>query len=348
MSGGRGSAVTDAVGRAPVARGPVGLLGAGTAVLLLAVAARYGPHRDEMYFVRVAARPRGATSTSPRSRRCSRTRVDALTGGSLVGLRDPSALMAGLVVVLTGLLAAEFGGGRRAQVVAAASAAVSSFLLATAHLLSTTTVDLLVWTLLTWLVVRALRDGGPVWLAVGAAAGIGLQNKLQPAFLLGALLIGVLAVGPRARSGRGGRGWAAAVALALWAPNLVWQAAHGFPHVRGRGVDRGGRLGEQPALVPVPAVPVVLVSPLLVPVWALGLVAARPGPGARHVAGVRARVGAAGGRVHGDRRQAVLRRGPLPGAAGGGRRAGGGVDPAIRPGAGVRGGRWRSRWSTTR
>jgi len=43
--------------RAPLARGPVGLFGAGTAVLLLAVAARYGPHRDEMYFVRVGGAP---------------------------------------------------------------------------------------------------------------------------------------------------------------------------------------------------------------------------------------------------------------------------------------------------
>ena len=163
--------------------------------------------------------------------------------------------MAGLVVVLTGLLAAEFGGGRRAQVIAAASAAVSSFLLATAHLLSTTTVDVLIWTLLSWLVVRALRDGGAVWLAVGAVAGIGLENKLQPAFLLGALLIGVLAVGPRAAlavavavAGRGGR------ARALGAePGVAGRAR--VPDVRGRGVDRGGRLGEQPALVPVPAVP---------------------------------------------------------------------------------------------
>src|SRR6185295_18523592 len=140
-SRGRGSAVTGAVGRVPLARGPVGLLGAGTAALLLAVAARYGPHRDEMYFVRVGGTPAWGYVDQPPLTPLLAHAFDALTGGSLVGLRVPSALMAGLVVVLTGLLAAEFAGGRRAQVIAAASAAVSSFLLATGHLLSTTTID---------------------------------------------------------------------------------------------------------------------------------------------------------------------------------------------------------------
>ena len=35
----------------------VGAVAVGTTVLLLAVAARYGPHRDEMYFVRVGGTP---------------------------------------------------------------------------------------------------------------------------------------------------------------------------------------------------------------------------------------------------------------------------------------------------
>ena len=193
-----------------------------------------------------------------------------MTGGSLVGLRTPSALMAGLVVVLTGLLAAEFGGGRRAQLVAAASAAVSSFLLATAHLLSTTTVDVLVWTLLTWLVARALRDGGAVWLAVGAVAGVGLENKLQPAFLLVALLVGVLAVGPRRALASRWPWLGGAVALALWAPNLAWQLAHGFPMFAiAASVAAGGSASSQPWFL-FPPFLLVLVSPLLVPVWALG------------------------------------------------------------------------------
>ncbi len=256
--------------RAPLARGPVLLVGAGTAALLLGFAARYGPHRDEMYFVRVGGAPAFGYVDQPPLTPLLAHGLDALTGGSLVGLRTPSALMAGLVVVLTGLLAAEFGGGRRAQVIAAASAAVSSFLLATAHLLSTTTVDVLVWTLLSWLVVRALRDGGPVWLAVGAVAGVGLENKLQPAFLLAALLVGVMAVGPRTALATRWPWLGGVVALALWAPNLVWQVAHGFPMFAiAASIAAGGSASSQPWYL-FPPFLLVLVSPLLVPVWAVG------------------------------------------------------------------------------
>ena len=183
-------------------------LAAGVTLLLLAVAARYGPHRDEMYFLRAGREPAFGYVDQPPLTPLLAHAMDALFGGSLVGLRVPSALMAGLVVLLTGLLAREFGGGRGAQLIAAASTAVSSFLLAMGHLLSTTTVDLLVWTPLSWLVVRALRDGGAVWLAVGAVAGIGLENKLQPAFLLAGVLPGYCWRARGRRSGRGGRGWA--------------------------------------------------------------------------------------------------------------------------------------------
>ena len=259
-----------AVARARVARAPVALLGAGTAGLLLGVAARYGPHRDEMYFVRVGGAPAFGYVDQPPLTPLLAHALDELTGGSLVGLRVPSALMAGLVVVLTGLLAAEFAGGRRAQVIAAASAAVSSFLLATGHLLSTTTIDVFVWALLSWLVVRALRDGGPMWTAVGAAAGIGLENKLQPAFLLAALLVGVLAVGPRAALATRWPWLGGVVALVLWAPNLAWQVAHGFPMVAIAGsIAAGGSASSQPWYL-FPPFLLVLVSPLLVPVWALG------------------------------------------------------------------------------
>ena len=133
------------------------------------------------------------------------------------------------MVVLTGLLAREFGGGRSAQLFAAACMAVSAVLLAVGHLLSTRTFDLLFWTLLSWLIVRALRDGGRSWLLVGAVAGLALQNKLHPAFLLAAVVIGLLAVGPRRVFGSPWPWAAGPVALLVWAPTLLSQVTHGWP-----------------------------------------------------------------------------------------------------------------------
>jgi 4-amino-4-deoxy-L-arabinose transferase-like glycosyltransferase len=197
--------------------------------------------------------------------------LDVVFDGSLVGLRAPSALIAGLVVVLTGLIARELGASRGAQLLAAGAMAVSAFLLAVGHLLSTSTLDLLVWTALSWLIVRGVRVGGPIWLAVGLVAGIGLENKWQPAFLLAGLLVGVLAVGPRAVLRTQWPWLGGLVALALWAPNLVWQASHGFPQLQLSAAIAAGSSGtSQPwwAFLPYQ---LVLVSPLLAPIWLIGL-----------------------------------------------------------------------------
>ena len=247
------------------------MLGGVVTAVLLAAAAGYGPHRDELYFLRAGAQPAWGYADQPPLTPLLAHFLDVAFGGSLVGLRAPSALMAGLVVVLTGLIAGELGAGRGAQLLAAGAIAGSAFLLGVGHLLSTSTLDLLVWTALSWLVVRGVRVGGPIWLAVGLVAGIGLENKWQPALLLAGLLVGVLAVGPRAVL----RTWwpwlGGLIALALWAPNLVWQGAHGFPQLQLAAAIAAGSSGtSQPwwAFLPYQ---LVLVSPLLAPIWLIGL-----------------------------------------------------------------------------
>ncbi|MGH3843266.1 MAG: glycosyltransferase family 39 protein [Pseudonocardiaceae bacterium] len=247
------------------------VLGAVVTAVLLGVAAGYGPHRDELYFLRAGAEPAWGYADQPPLTPLLAHALDVAFGGSLVGLRAPSALMAGLVVVLTGLVAGELGADRGAQLLTAGAMAVSAFLLAVGHLLSTSTLDLLVWTVLSWLIVRGVRGGGPIWLVVGLVAGIGLENKWQPAFLLAGLLVSVLAVAPRAVLRTHWPWLGGLIALALWVPNLVWQAAHGFPQLQLSAAIAAGSSGtSQPwwAFLPYQ---LVLVSPLLAPIWLIGL-----------------------------------------------------------------------------
>jgi 4-amino-4-deoxy-L-arabinose transferase-like glycosyltransferase len=263
-------ATGDVRARPAVAWLPLVSVAVAVTVLLLAFAGRYGYHRDELYFLRAGRELAfGYVDQPPLTPLLARA-MDELFPGSLVGLRLPSALAAGLLVLLTGLIAREFGGGRTAQLLAAACMAVSSILLIVGHLLSTTTPDLLAWTALSWLLVRALRDGGPVWLAAGAVAGVALQNKGQPAFLLAAVLVGILTVGPRAAL-RSHWPWVGGLlALTVWAPNLLWQVANGWPQLKLAEAIAGGSSGtSEPWYLFVPF-QFVLVSPLLVPVWAVG------------------------------------------------------------------------------
>ena len=192
---------------------------------------------------------------------------------SLTVLRLPSALAAGAVVWLTGAMARELGGSDRAALIASACAAVSAIVLFTGHLLSTATFDLLCWTAVSWLVVRALRRGDDrLWLVAGVVLGLGLLNKALPAFLALGLLAGVVIAGPRELL-RNRFVWAgAAIALALWSPWLIWQADRGWPQIDvSREIASGGSTSSEPWFLMVPF-QVLLASPPIAPVWIAGLV----------------------------------------------------------------------------
>ena len=143
-----------------------------------------------------------------------------------------------LVVVVVALIARDLGGSRRAQVLAAIMAAVSGYLggRASRHHHR----------------ARPARLGGR-HVAVGAAArrrrpaalaggglvaGIGLENKDTLLFLGAGLAVG-LVLARRWDVVRSPWAWAAlGIAFLLWAPNLAWQAANGWPQLTMAVADR--------------------------------------------------------------------------------------------------------------
>jgi 4-amino-4-deoxy-L-arabinose transferase-like glycosyltransferase len=249
-------------------------VGGAVAVVLIAFADGYGYHRDELYFLAAGKHLAwGFPDQGPLTPLLAHA-MNAIAPGSLTALRIPSALMAGTTVFVTGLICFELGGSLRAQLIATSCAAVASVVLVTGHLLSTTTPDLLAWALVSWLIVRALRTGqGRLWAAAGGVSGIALLNKPLLAFLLLALGAGLLVAGPRSAL-RSRWPWLGLLAaLILWAPWLIWQRAHGWPQLEvSSSIASGGSASSQPrwALLPFQ---LLLVSPLLAPVWIAGLVA---------------------------------------------------------------------------
>lgn len=254
-------------------RNPAIPLAAAVAVVLIAFAGRYGYHRDELYFLAAGEHLAwGYADQGPLTPLVARL-MNEIAEGSLTVLRVPSALMTAGIVLLTGALTRELGGGRRAELIAAGCSAVGVVFLSAGHLLSTTTFDLLAWTALTYLVVRAVRRGDDrLLLAAGVVMGLALLNKPLVAFLAAALLVGVAVAGPR-RLIRSPWVWGgAALALVMWAPWLVWQADHGWPQIDvSREIAAGGSTSSEPRWAIVPF-QLLLVSPFLAPVWIAGLV----------------------------------------------------------------------------
>ena len=239
--------------------------------VLLGTSARYGYHRDELYFIVAGSHAAFGYPDQPPLVPLLSWAMNALAPGSLVLLRTPSALAAGATTTLAALIARELGGETRAQVIAAMCTAVSGFALAVAHLVSTTTPDLLSTTVLGWLAVRAIfRGSGPSLLAAGIVAGVGVEAKPQVGLVAAVMAATLLVVGPRAplRSAWAVGGAIAAVVLA--APYVVWQTQHGWPQVTVAGNIAGSQEGGRAGFFPFQ---LVMVSPFLVPVWVAGLFA---------------------------------------------------------------------------
>ena len=208
-------------------RAPLGIA-VGVVGVLLALAPRYGWHRDELYFLQCGKRLAwGYVDQPPFTPFVARV-ANELFGTSLVGLRLFPALAIGAVVLLTAATARELDGGRTATVVAAAAAGACPLFLGMSHLLSTATFDLLTWTAITYLVVRLLHRGEDrLWLAVGAVAGVGLLNKHTVTFVMFGLVVGLLVTPSGRRHFASPWLWAGgALALLIWLPNLIWQAQH--------------------------------------------------------------------------------------------------------------------------
>ncbi|MCF0094668.1 glycosyltransferase family 39 protein [Micromonospora sp. MH99] len=249
------------------------LVAAATSVTLLLLAGRYGYHRDELYFLLCGRHLAwGYVDQGPLVPALARL-LDTIAPGNLVVLRTPSALLAGVAVLLVAAIARELGGGRGGQSFAAVLAALSGIVLAGAHLLSTTTVDLLVWLAVVWCAVRLLRTGDSRWaLPLGLVLGVGMLNKLLPALLAVGLVAGVVIAGPRRLLRDRWVLAAAGIAALLAAPNLIWQAAHGFPQLGVAASIAGGDSSYSSRLDAL-TLQFVIISPYAVPIWIAGLVA---------------------------------------------------------------------------
>ena len=239
-------------------------------LLLVATANRYGYHRDELYF-RVAARhPAWGYDDQPALTPLVGRFSEWMFGADPRGLRMLSAVAIALVVVLVALIARELGAGRAGQAVAALATAASAAAMAVGHLLSTTTFDVLVWVTLVYVVARILGGGDErQWLLVGLVAGIGLENKHLVLLLVVALACGCL-LARRWDLARSPWLWGgAALAFALWLPNLLWQARHGWPQLElADKIGQEDPVGNRVELLPLQ---LLLIGPLLAPLWLGGL-----------------------------------------------------------------------------
>ena len=169
----------------------------------------YGFQRDEMYYLDSARHLAwGFVDYPPLTPAIARLSLLLFGPTSVWGLRLWPSLAGAAMVVLTAQIAHELGGGRTARILAAIGAATSPVLLGANWLFQTVTFDQLMWLICVWLIARLVRTGDHrLWLALGAAVGIGLETKYTIVALIAGLAVAVVVTHCAGSCAHPGHGW---------------------------------------------------------------------------------------------------------------------------------------------
>src|SRR6201996_5696179 len=258
----------------------VALIAAAAFGLEIAVSARYGYVRDELYFLSAGHHLAFGYVDQPALTPLLARLGQLATGNTLAGGGVGPARAVAARVVFPAAMSRQLGAGRAGQLLAALATATCGEYLGVTHELTTETPDLVFWAITLLLLTRLLTTRDPRWwLAIGVSVGVGAEAKWNIGFLVAAVAVSLLATREREllRSRYLLVGGLLAVALA--APDLVWQAQHGWPNFevfRALQSDAGAnRISYWPAQI-------LYTGPALTPIWVAGLVwslrnrAARP------------------------------------------------------------------------
>ncbi|MBE0642572.1 MAG: glycosyltransferase family 39 protein [Bacteroidetes bacterium] len=274
------------VSRVRVSAGMLAMLIGAAAVLLhalVAVFTPYGIFRDELYYIACSKRLAFGYVDHPPLSIVTLFVARNLLGDSMFAIRLVAALLSGLTTWLTGMIALRMGGSRFAVAIACLAAMLTPISIAMHSVYSMNALDHFFWTLGAWLflpLVEMTKEGEPSletsvrqkywWLLLGLLIGLGSMNKIGMLWFAAGIAVAVLFT-PLRRQLRTPWPWVAAgIAVLLFLPYVLWNAANDFAHLEfirnATTMKYGGisRLGFLRDLF-------LEVNPLYVPLFLIGL-----------------------------------------------------------------------------
>ena len=187
-------------------------------------------HRDELLYFSLGHHPAFGYASVPPLIGWISWLMQNIFGSNLFAVRIFPALLGGIMIFIVASMARELGGTRYSSILAAIGLSVCIFFMRTYFLFMPVHIEVFLWTLCIWLIIKFINTGkGRFLIFFGVAAGLALLNK----YLSGLLFAGLLAIIPftKYRNVFKNRSfWTGIIAGGLiFLPNLTWQAIKGFP-----------------------------------------------------------------------------------------------------------------------
>ena len=193
----------------------------------------YGYFRDELYYIVAGQHLAFGYVDFPPVIAILAALMNVIAGDSLVSIHVIPALAVCAAVFVSAMIAKELGGGWKAQILTAVATMFSASF-AVASIFSMDVLDMLWWTVLSYLLVRIIkRDNGEpkLWILFGLVAGIGLMTKLTIAFFLLGLLVSMALTSKRTYLKSPWPWIGAGIAFIILSPYVIWNYQNGWPTV---------------------------------------------------------------------------------------------------------------------
>ncbi len=193
----------------------------------------YGYFRDELYYIACAKRLAAGYVDQPPLSIFALAGAISILGDSIFAIRLVPAILSGVSAALVGLLAQRMGGGHAAVVLSSLAFIAAPQILGFHTYYSMNSFDILFWLLAVHALLGTAERGSlRNWLLLGFTLGLGLLNKTSVLWLGAGIGAAILLSGPlRRQLGTPGPYAAAALALALFSPFVIWNALNGWPHI---------------------------------------------------------------------------------------------------------------------
>jgi Dolichyl-phosphate-mannose-protein mannosyltransferase len=248
------------------------VLGLATFAIHLWANGQYGYFRDELYFIVCGRHLAWGYTDQPPLTPLLASASDTVFH-SLRGLRLVPAIACAATVALTAHTARLLGGGLYARWLAGLAVLGGGALQLFGVIFTTDSLQPLAWLSIAICIIKAERDDEPRWwLAVGLIGSVAFLTKYTVALYLASLGLGLLATPERRLLARW-EPWAAAlIALLIAAPNLIWQAANGWPFITHTAV-LAARKNIQLSPVSFLLQEILTLGPASAPLWIVGIAA---------------------------------------------------------------------------
>jgi hypothetical protein len=241
-------------------------------LLQMLTATHYGYFRDALYYLACSEHLDWGYVDQPPLIAALGWIARHTLGTSLPALLFWPALAGAARIVLTAAFARELGAGRFGTALAAMLGATPPVWYALDHQFAMNALEPVFWTGCAYVILRTIKTGNPrLWLAFGAIAGLGLQNKYSIAVFAFGLLAGLLLTAQRKLLFTPWLFAGGAVALLIFLPNLLWNIRHHWPFLELMHNIRSS--GKDVVLSPLSFVgqQILVMGPVSFPFWFAGL-----------------------------------------------------------------------------